>query len=738
MSTTLPRTRPRVNSPVNPYRENVQAKANEPITVAALLDRGKQMLGLPDVQWSLEEIYDRLEENAPRIGIVGGSPDHPAHILDLETALRAAHRVWELGGVPFYFSIPVLCDGTAQSTMGMSYSLASRNLTTAQVINQMEAQIYHGAFVIQGCDKQPMAIVAGLAHLDVIRQRRGEAPVFASFAPTHVLKGGVIPDHAKAALGEVARRCEEQGHPDLADDLRDTMGYILQCTSNTAFQGVLTRAREVGALTIDEHKELEKALAVNTCDAKGGICAFNGTGNSSRHLVAGLGLVHPAVELLTEPPTQEQVNAAIDAMFGFYNDPAYSVSSLVVKNIANATRLHSASGGSTNLMMHLVSAMVHAGHQFSIYDLERIRVAHPIPDLFDYSLTQGRDIFRLAQQCCSGQIRGMDTLMHELHRNGVPLDLDAPTVAGGTWAARLADTTNLSAEGVTVNPIILARPRRGFSGIDVLRGNVMETAVVKISGMPDAQLNDFDEKVAVVLYFENEDAANERLLDVHLLDHFRADAGLERAALLALHQFNRTASDPTLDDLAALDDESLFARMLAAKTLKVATVISGQGPEAFGMPEMFNPMQHINANRVLKKTSVLISDGRYSGVTYGAAIGHVTPEALNKGGILYLRTGDLIHLRFRANRLELLDPVALTERGEAALYPADLAVERADLGRERLARIRARQRMVAAPNRLEGCTDAAQGVVPLAVWRDADEVYADHAGSAGVTLPHPA
>jgi dihydroxy-acid dehydratase len=722
MSTTQPRTRPRVDSPVNPYRDNVQAKANEPITVAALLDRAKA-LGLPDVTWSLEEIYDRLEENAPRVAIVGGSPDHPAHILDLETALRAAHRVWSLGGVPFAFSIPVLCDGTAQSTMGMSYSLASRNLTTAQVINQMEAQSYHAAVVIQGCDKQPMAIVAGLAHLDVIRQRRGEAPVHATFAPTHVLKGGIIPEAAKAALAAVADRCAAAGHADIADDLRDTMGYILQCTSNTAFQGVLARAREVGALSLEEHKALEKALAVNTCDAKGGICAFNGTGNSSRHLVAGLGLVHPAVELLTEPPTQAQVDAAVDALFGLINRPDCSVASLVARNIANAVRVHSASGGSTNLMMHLVSAMVHAGYRFSLYDLERIRVAHPIPDLFDYSLTAGRDIFRLAQQCCGGQIRGMETLLYELGRQGVPLDLDAPTVTGATWAERLADTTNLAATGVADNPIILARPRRGFSGIDVLRGNFFETAVVKISGMPDAQLNDFDEKIAAVLYFENEDAANQRLLDVRVLDRFAADAGLDRATLLAIHRHNRQPDDPTAEELAGLAAQAVCDRMVAARTLKIAVVISGQGPEAFGMPEMFTPMQHINANRVLKKTSVLLSDGRYSGVTYGAAIGHVAPEALNRGGILYLSSGDILHLRFRANRIDLIDRPALAARGVVAPSPLDLATERAELGRERLARIRARQRMVAAPNRLAGCTDAANGVVPLAVWQDADRQY---------------
>lgn len=65
----------RVASPVNPYRENVQGKANEPITVAALLDRARKILGYRADQvrcdWTLEEIYDRLEENAPRIAIIG-------------------------------------------------------------------------------------------------------------------------------------------------------------------------------------------------------------------------------------------------------------------------------------------------------------------------------------------------------------------------------------------------------------------------------------------------------------------------------------------------------------------------------------------------------------------------------------------------------------------------------------------------------------------------------------------
>ena len=138
MTITLTPTRPRIANPNNPYRLNPQGKANEPITVAAILDRAYKLVGdeaTPD--WSLEAIYDRLEENAPRIAIIGGSPDHPAHIMDPETLSRAALRIWRDGGIPFAFSVPVLCDGTAQSNMGMSYSLQSRNAIAEMVVNQM-------------------------------------------------------------------------------------------------------------------------------------------------------------------------------------------------------------------------------------------------------------------------------------------------------------------------------------------------------------------------------------------------------------------------------------------------------------------------------------------------------------------------------------------------------------------------------------------------------------------------
>ncbi|MFE4896313.1 dihydroxy-acid dehydratase domain-containing protein [Peribacillus butanolivorans] len=711
---------PLIDNEVNPYRDNVQGKANEPITVAGLLDRSKLTLGStyeggkPD--WTLEEIYMRLERNAPRIAIIGGSSDHPAHIMDYQTSARAAIRIWQNGGVPFHFSTPVMCDGTAQSNQGMSYSLQSRNAVAQMVVNQLEAHSYHGAFVIQGCDKQPLGVVSALAHVDRVRRNRGEAPFFATFAPAHVLEGGSIPVDVIEELEALAKKAESEGVADVAVDLRDTMAYILQCSSNTAFQGVFERAYERGILTKEQHKYFEMRLAVATCDGQGGVCAFNGTGNSSRHLVAGMGLVHPAVELLTDPPSQRQINAVLDSFSVMINDERYGVANIVATNIKNAIRIHSASGGSTNLMMHIVAAMLYAGYKFSLWDLDRIHHLHPIPDLFDYSLTEGRDIYSLAMQCCSGTSRGMETLVYELIENGVPMDQDAPTVAAKTWKERLAITRSLQAVNVKNNQVILSTPRRGFSGVDVLKGNFFESAVVKISGMPTPQLNQFDDKLAFVLYYENEDDANRGLLDSSLLSKIKEQKLFEHDPLLASLKYN---NEPEWSRIKDAPYEELFDEMADQGTLKIAVIIAGQGPIAFGMPEMFTPMQHINANRVMKKLATIISDGRYSGVTYGAAIGHMTPEAYEDGGIGFLRTGDVVHLQLRKGRIDFVNAAQLLTGKVVHEFEDYIKEERQSLVTERKQRMKNRQKMVAASNRMYGHTDAANGVVPIAVVEDA-------------------
>ena len=146
-------------------------------------------------------------------------------------------------------------------------------------------------------------------------------------------------------------------------------------------------------------------------------------------------------------------------------------------------------------------------------------------------------------------------------------------------------------------------------------------------------------------------------------------------------------------------------------------------PEAFGMPEMFTPMQHINANRELRKLTVLLSDGRYSGVTYGTAIGHITPEALHGGKIGLLETGDVLHIQLTARRIDLLDPERFAT-GQLVLWDADLATIRPQLATERRQRILQRRRQVAATNRIHHSTDASRGVVPLIIAEEATQQYA--------------
>ena len=94
---------------------------------------------------------------------------------------------------------------------GMSYSLASRNLLSDLVVNQMEAQCYHAAIVLSGCDKSPFGLVNGLANLDLTRQNRGDLPVHATFVPSHVLKGGTIPPAITKETGGASCQSKKKG-----------------------------------------------------------------------------------------------------------------------------------------------------------------------------------------------------------------------------------------------------------------------------------------------------------------------------------------------------------------------------------------------------------------------------------------------------------------------------------------------------------------------------------------------
>ncbi len=698
----------------NPYRACIQGLANEPLPVHALLKGAdsylkgyKFFLALGD--YSLDVIVERLAANRPRICIIQGSPDHPAHLYDYEHSLRAAARVWQNGGVPFTFGLPVICDGTAQSNIGQSYSLASRNHTAMTVNINFEGHSYHAAYVLSGCDKTPTGILSGLASADRARREpeRGTAPVWAVFVPAHVLKGGVIPASTRQRLQDIQDKAVALGDKQLSDDIEENCHYILQCSSDEAFLGQLNRAVAHSIITQSEAEQILNELAAATCDEKGGICAFNGTGNSSRTLVSALGFVPRGAELLVDEPGSDIVFDSVDSLFRMLNKPEYAVCEILAANYANAIRIHNATGSSSNLMLHMPCVMRHAGFDVTLFDYEKVRDAHHVPDIFAHSLTEGRDTYVLAMQAKQGMHHGMESIYKVLADLGVPMDLDAPTVSGKTWGERVA------ALPVAVSPqlpqeksVIRINPIRDISGTDIMRGNFFSSCTLKVAGMATEQFKRFDGRVFLVRYYENENLCNQELQSTDLVKTLCETMDLPPALLASLRQVNGGSEADTIED------------MVVKGTIAFAFVIAGQGPKAFGMPEMFAPSAYLRHQGILERTSILMTDGRYSGVTKGACVGHVTPEAYEGGAIGALQNGDLLWARLSQRRFDVLDMNAFLA-GRLEPMQAMPLQERAGLIAERKARMEKRKNLVAACSWIDNTSNAEYGVVPESVNRRA-------------------
>jgi len=694
----------------NSYRECIQGLANEPITVRSILRRAENLLqgesgflGLGD--YSLPAIVRRLAANRPRVCIIQGSPDHPAHLFDHEHALRAVARIWQNGGVPFTFGIPVICDGTAQSNIGQCYSLASRNHSAMAVNINFEGHGYHAAYVIAGCDKTPSGILCGLAAAARVRRipERGNAPVWAIFAPAHVLRGGNIPADTRRLLQKIQDRVRAVGDAQLADDIEENCHYILQCTSDEAFLGLLNRVADRGLCTREEAHEILDELAVATCHEKGGICAFNGTGNSSRTILSALGLVPSEVELLTDEASTDVVFRNVDHLFRLFNQKEYAVCELLKQNYANAIRIHSATGCSTNLMLHMPAIMRYAGFDVTIHDYETTRRSSWIPDIFAHSLTEGRDTFVLAQQMQAFQNRGMESIYRVLFNLGIPMDLDAKTVLHLSWRDRIENLTEpVSKKLAPEKSVIRMVPVREMSGTEVLYGNFHSSCTIKVAGMSTEQYKRFDGRIFVVRYYENENDCNNELNSANLLETLAKIQVPEKEILRRICLINGKSYDN--DPLALIRNGSLA----------FAFVIAGQGPEAFGMPEMFAPSQYLRHHGILEQTSILLTDGRYSGVTKGACVGHTTPEAWNDGGIGLMNHGDLLWMRLSERRLDWLDAMAFAN-GDTKPFERLPYVERGELAKQRKARMEKRRMQIAACNLLDHVSDAEHGVVPEAV-----------------------
>ena len=101
-----------------------------------------------------------------------------------------------------------------------------------------------------------------------------------------------------------------------------------------------------------------------------------------------------------------------------------------------------------------------------------------------------------------------------------------------------------------------------------------------------------------------------------------------------------------------------------------AVFIRYEGPKGSGMPEMFYTSEAISSDKELGRSIALITDGRFSGATRGASIGHVSPEAASGGVIGLVQEGDLIEIDIPGRSIHLcVEDAELAERRKTWVCP---------------------------------------------------------------------
>lgn len=201
---------------------------------------------------------------------------------------------------------------------------------------------------------------------------------------------------------------------------------------------------------------------------------------------------------------------------------------------------------------------------------------------------------------------GVAAVMKELSKKNL-LNLDLITVTGKTIRENLRGAVNRNPE--VIRPI--DRPYSTTGGIAVLTGNLApDSGVVKRSAVVPEMMK---------------------------------------------HEGPARVFDCEEDAIAAIKSGSIVAGDVV--------VIRYEGPKGGpGMREMLNPTSAI-AGMGLGDSVALITDGRFSGASRGASIGHISPEAAVGGPIALIREGDIIRIDINANRIDvLLDEEELAKR----------------------------------------------------------------------------
>ncbi|GIX13196.1 MAG: phosphogluconate dehydratase [Paracoccaceae bacterium] len=528
-----------------------------------------------------------IRPDLPVIGIVTAYNDmlsaHAPFARFPDVIRRAAH---DAGGAALVAGgVPAMCDGVTQGRPGMELSLFSRDVIALASAVALSHDCFDAAMFLGVCDK----IVPGMV---IAAARFGHIP--AVFAPAGPMPSG-LPNEEKARI----------------------------------------RARfAAGEIGRDELLRAEMASYHGP-----GTCTFYGTANTNQMLMEFMGLQLPGTSFVNPgDPMRDALTAeaarralAITAR-GTEFTPACAV--LDERAFVNAMVGLNATGGSTNLVIHLVAMARAAGILIDWADMAEVSSVTPlIARVYPNGLADVNHFHAAG---------GLAFVIGELLEAGL-LHEDVTTIAGPglrryTREPKLRDGAVVwqdgpresAAEGI-LRPV--SSPFQPSGGLQLLQGN-LGRAVIKVSAVkPEHRVIEAPARI-----FHDQEAV--------------------KAAFRA----------------GELDRD-------------VVVVVRFQGPRANGMPELhaLTPALSVLLDRGHKVA--LVTDGRMSGASgkVPAAI-HLSPEAAAGGPVARLRDGDIVRLDAGAGVLEALVDADRLEAREPAR--PDLSANAAGLGRELFALFR--------------------------------------------------
>jgi putative YjhG/YagF family dehydratase len=387
-----------------------------------------------------------------------------------------------------------------------------------------------------------------------------------------------------------------------------------------------------GELTLERAAE----LGCRACGSPGGGCQFLGTAATSQVVgeALGLSLPHSALAPSGQPVWLDMARRSARALVSLEARGLTTRDVVTDAAIRNAMMVHAAFGGSTNLLLHLTAVAHAAGLRRPVVE-DWIDVNRRVPRLVDV-LPNGPRNHPTVRVFLAG---GVPEVMLHLRRGGL-LDERCLSVSGETlgrvldwWEGserrrtlrdRLRAQDGVDPEDVIMDPE-RARARGLTSTVTFPRGNLApEGAVIKSTAIDPAVVDPDGvyRKVGPARVFTT-----------------------ERAAIAAIKSTGAERVQPG-------DVMVLICR----------------GPLGAGMEEIYqitSALKHLSWG----KQVAVLTDARFSGVSTGACIGHVGPEALAGGPIGKLRDGDLVQIV--VDRLRLEGSVDLIGAGGATFGPEE-------------------------------------------------------------------